>query len=779
MSRPAAAVMAAAVVLAAAAGAASLSPPAIAAPQSARTPAIRLVITADEAVGSGLTVREFRGSEPRTTAFTTRRGVAPNTLVVSFACSPGVYVIETQAFVSTPIVVDGTDACVEPREVALVPAARLQGRVAARERSDAMTGGLRLALQPCGSRANPGTSSVYWAAVNRDRSFTAVVPAGCSEIVAARPGFAPIVLPGATYAFRQVHDLGELGFRAGGTITTDVVQAEHQPAAGVQVWVVRAGGLASFLRDVTKGTSATPVGEARADKNGRAAVAGVPQGVFYIVGKDAGRVGVAGPVDVTPETIVATESLSLLGPGTVTCTVATPDAGWLVEGTGLAVMAAPVVDGLSLATAGLRVPVAREEPTSVRVPFGGRWRFQLLTSMGGGASELVDEQETDVRENQEAALVFHAVRTAFDGRALVGSRPVAGALTLTSIETSRRHSTTADKEGRFRVWLPTAGRYTAELRVLQQGLWLRGAVTDFEVGRAATVRFPGLRVDGNVVLPDGSPVAGAVVNAVAAPDADAPAAPGLARATSDSAGAFSLDTLSVGSWQLTATSGTRASEAWILALEDNIASAPIRLVLEDKTRLTGRVIDEAGRPVPTARGRWVAEPAAPGEMPEATGFQADAEGNFTITLTRGGSANAQVLVIAPGYPITVLRLSSVGGKPVTLTVPSGGGYCRLVFARPGDPSTGALPADIGNYALFNELGAVLPVREAMEVGAATVASMGDRSAVEFLSLPAGAWRVARFANPLAGLGYLAGAGGMPVVHEFILTAGGRAVVDLR
>lgn len=316
--------------------------------------------------------------------------------------------------------------------------------------------------------------------------------------------------------------------------------------------------------------------------------------MFYIVGKDAGRVGVAGPVDVTPEAIVATESLSLLGPGTVSCTVAALDAGWLVEGTGLTLMAAPVVDGLSFATTGLRVPVAREEPTSVRVPFGGRWRFQLLTNIGGGASELVDEQEPEVRENQDTALVFHAVRTAFDGRVLVGSRPIAGALTFTSIETSRRHTTTADKEGRFRVWLPAAGRYTAELRVLQQGLWLRGAVTDFEVGSAATVRFRGLRVDGTVVLPDGSPVAGAVVNAVAAPDADAPAVPGLARATSDSAGAFSLDTLRVGSWQLTATSGTRASEPRILALEDNIASAAIRLVLEDKTRLTGRDLAGAG-----------------------------------------------------------------------------------------------------------------------------------------------------------------------------------------
>lgn len=199
---------------------------------------------------------------------------------------------------------------------------------------------------------------------------------------------------------------------------------------------------------------------------------------------------------------------------------------------------------------------------------------------------------------------------------------------------------------------------------------------------SASSRAPAPSAGVRLTLSAGLVLTGETVTEAGAPVAARVSAWGLAshdsrQATADTAGSFRLKGLVEGKYQLTATSpdGSTTEEVFVSGRKQN----PVRLVLQAFTRITGRVIDTGGNPVPLVR---IAAWSATGASGHATSTE---DGTFELLKLRAGEY--EVSIIGPEYESPGVRKVRAGTTGLEFVLkPKASARGRVVDTR-GVPLT--------------------------------------------------------------------------------------------
>jgi protocatechuate 3,4-dioxygenase beta subunit len=243
----------------------------------------------------------------------------------------------------------------------------------------------------------------------------------------------------------------------------------------------------------------------------------------------------------------------------------------------------------------------------------------------------------------------------------------------------------SDAQGRFTIERLTAGRYDLEAKaagfapVTVPGITVEGTAR-FDAG---TVILPeGVTLEGVVVDPQDRPIEGAWVSIMTATMRRGGSEEGV---ESGADGRFSVTGLRPGTFMLSAS-----REGYVRNRMTGVkvpSEEPVRVVLEPGVKLSGRVVDEAGRAVAEARVMVFEEGRGPGRMMPGrlTGSaSSDAEGHFTVENQKPGQmtvkAQARGFITAessvevpPGRDVEGVRLVMRTGATIVgrITGPDG------------------------------------------------------------------------------------------------------------
>ncbi len=263
---------------------------------------------------------------------------------------------------------------------------------------------------------------------------------------------------------------------------------------------------------------------------------------------------------------------------------------------------------------------------------------------------------------------------------------------------------------------------------------------------AHVILEPAARVDGRVLSPDGSPIAGAKVRASLDGSGRswlstaAPCQPSdFAERTTDAHGGFSVEDLSPGAVSLWVMAEGHPKE--VLNVEAGASSAPgvstspLTVTLRPGAVLAGRILDPAGRPV---SGAAISDDSNIHGHPRAL---SGPDGTYRLAGVAAGARSigvshpdhehmSKTLRIAPGenrfdaklariprYPIRG-RVLSPDGQPVAgARVVSNG---KVAAATAADGSFVLLVDDGGSYSLHSQAGSHGPAEKSVHVSGAPV-----------------------------------------------------------
>jgi hypothetical protein len=701
-------------------------------------------------------------------------------LAVRVACAPGDFVVQTTSLVSLPFRLD-PDWCGRTRNVTLVPAATVRGRVvppvdSAQPAADSTASSGRAAslvslpLRECAEEGAGRETGQLRVPVAADGRFSTVIPAGCVHVGLRLPPFSPI--PPASLVLKpgETRDLGDVVLQRGATVGIGA-RYRGAPAPGVTVFVVPVDDYIDALDRLVSTRTQPGSLSGTTDRRGRVTFVGVQAASVRLIATAQDRIGLSGPITLEAGEETDVEDLELTGAATVTFTVV-GDSSWIQDR--LRVVGVAPSDGSDGAA---RSPVSigyltGTTSTAYSLLLPGRWTFELW------AGEVrIDRQAVDVVPETTMTIQLSAERRRFRGRVFVGDEPVAGSLTLTTGdagEVAARLDTGAD--GRFTAALPEPGRYTASFSRTEDGIQDTRAPVEFALDREAVIRFPPTRLEGTVVFADGRPAAGAVVElerSAESTDDEPPAAVKRLRSvTADRSGGFVVRSLEPGEYELTARLGGRKSDVQAVSTGD-VDVPSVRLVLPDDDGLTLRLFDTRGESLPLVSG-WVLAPATQqGRPPQVVPFQSDAEGTARIGVSRVPGNAVHVVITEPGRPITAFRAAPGDEGDLTLVVPPAGGQLRLSWPRV------AAGADVGSLVLVGDGGAMVPLGLLVEIGLAGETSAKDATTVLIRALAPGDWHLGMFADSRAMLLALTAGAAPSSLRSFSVSPGAVVAVDLR
>jgi len=326
------------------------------------------------------------------------------------------------------------------------------------------------------------------------------------------------------------------------------------------------------------------------------------------------------------------------------------------------------------------------------VPAGG-YRYAVIDQER--ESWLKGEIEID-RETERVWLEVPVVLV--DGRVTRDDEPFEGPLWFRSRYAERTFRFDADDRGLFAGYLPNEGLW--KIQVLLDSRAERQEIVPVYVERApgasravVEIEIPDLTLAGEVVDEDGQPVAEARVEAtlfVVEPDREAEKEPRLTplfyTTETDEDGAFELNGLSEGTINLAARHREKTSDQVLEKLAEGSIAPHRRLILRERLRVAGEVVDPEGQGVPNAQLLITPEPE-PLRVIRPISRVTAADGSFEAKVPAGGSW-LHLLVMAPTYAMRGFRVPTPNeGEPLFVPLEREGG--TLVLEMPGYSKGGA------------------------------------------------------------------------------------------
>jgi len=500
------------------------------------------------------------------------------------------------------------------------------------------------------------------------------------ELRLTRTGFAPATAEVAPLEpGRPVSEL-RVVLRKGRTGFGRIVNQSEQPVAGAQV-VIRpapSGDMRMRMMRFQAGEAATY--EAAADASGRFEVRDLPPGTYELTARGAGYAPITVPGLALPPGAGSTDL------GTVVLVPGVPVEGYVVDPGGNPVPGAEVYATETAADPMSRILQSQEEPRTVLTGQDGFFRIEdrragESVTLGASRTGYAPAAATGVQvpPEQPVRLVLQP-SAAVEGRAVdPDGKPVAGVRIVVHpadpmamgggtrlFTTARIRQTVSDETGFFRAEDVIPG--TIELQAMATG-FQDTEIKNLEVRAGQELKgvevvlAPGAVIEGRVLSPSGQPVIGAEVSV-----AESNQSFSLRRATSDGDGHYRMEGVAPGTRTIQAEhKGYRRS---VRELEVRAGENSLDLRLEGGVEVSGRVLEEGGTPLASARVQ-LREGWSSWNQPSAT---SGADGSFTLTGVADGTY--RLLAEKEGYArsregqeLTVAG-SSVGGIEIKLT--SGG-----------------------------------------------------------------------------------------------------------
>ncbi|HET9227505.1 MAG TPA: carboxypeptidase regulatory-like domain-containing protein, partial [Thermoanaerobaculia bacterium] len=498
------------------------------------------------------------------------------------------------------------------------------------------------------------------------------------DVRLSKAGFAPASSEIPPLSGRGTSDL-RVVLRKGRLAFGRVVDRSERPIVGSRVELRQAptGDMRTWLRRMRTGGDDRKY-EAVADATGRFEVRDLPAGTFELTARGSGFAPLTVPGLAIPEAGGGGIDLGtvVLGPGVEI-------EGYVVDPNG------QPVEGVEIRVAETEAdPMARyfsqgeeDEPAAVsaqdgffRVPDRSAGEIVDLDASRPGYAPAVAAgvqvpAEPPVRLVLRPSAAVEGRTVDPDGKPVAGARvnifpsdPMAVGGTRV-FGASRARQAVSDDTGFFRVEDVIPGSF--ELLAMAAG-YQRSELKNLEVRPGQDLRgtevvlMPGAVVEGRVLSPSGQPLPGAEVGIVD-PTVDF----FFGNATTDGDGRYRLEGIAPGTHSVQAEheSYRRA----VKELEVRLGENTLDLRLEGGAEISGRVVDEGGVPIPSARVSLREGPRSwsqPGAVSGADGsFRLDgvADGTYRVQAEKEGFARTR-----EGVEVTVAG-SSVSGVEIKLS----------------------------------------------------------------------------------------------------------------
>ncbi len=202
-------------------------------------------------------------------------------------------------------------------------------------------------------------------------------------------------------------------------------------------------------------------------------------------------------------------------------------------------------------------------------------------------------------------------------------------------------SVRTNAQGHFEAQGLPYGNLSVEVKAANFGTWSKGVqvypMLDDARVEVEALLTPALVFKGRILNQSGNPEPGAVLYLKSDSGIKT-------KETANEEGAFRIENLSPGEWQVHVQDYSRGGQAWeVLHLE---ASQTKDLILTHAHTVAGKIVDEAGNPVAKAKvGHWIGTPGGQGGIRMV--MRSDAEGNFLFFV---GPETAEPVTMAVFYP---------------------------------------------------------------------------------------------------------------------------------
>ena len=577
------------------------------------------------------------------------------------------YVLQNASLVGTTL--PGFE-CSAPIRIRLHPRATMRVQLASPRGSEVPSAAV-LRVEDCGTPPARLLASIPFPAGTRRAEIS--LPAGCVQPKILAEGFAPLALRSGVLTAGTTRDFGSQNLRPGAALLVRVVSSDDlQPVPGASVTLLTPDTVEAMARAAMEAEGLRADGKTGAD--GWVRLYGVAPGIVVLALRSPdGRVPqFSPPYEARAGAELVVDRVLLDTPASLHVTLDVPED----------VRTAMTIDSIAVTSSGAAWPrtVAlttqldeRHEARFDELP-PGRWSVRVSGRFGGARPTELAPSDVTVEPGSDAAVSIAIADRLYRGVITLGGNPRAGTFYLRPPKGSARRIATgeSDIDGEFQVALETAGEYRIEFHTADGNIITPARMFEFtDPDEAVRLELPSETIAGRVVDENGQPVAGAFVEARQRNDpAAGPPVRVTARASSD--GAFELQGVSPGAWQLHAERQSRRTPELQVQVTPQTNIHGVTLAFGADVEVTGRVIDHRGAPVPATHVQLV--------------LPANGEGaqRLSSTTTRSGEFRMSVPAAVAQEPATFWFIT-----PEQIV-----GSARRTLARPVDLHASGLTGEI-------------------------------------------------------------------------------------
>ena len=660
-------------------------------------------------------------------------------------CVPGEYVLEVDRLLSAPIAVNDR-ICPRPIPVEWFGRATIVGTATASRGERPRV--LAVDVKTCRTADRPALSlGTYPAVVRADGRWESGVPADCIDAAVLADGFRAVPLKRIGVTIGQRLSVGALVLRPQRLIDVVVNRPDGTPVPHAQV-IASADLRSPMLKRFLQGSPVAndlPVVMTRA--NGKARLQDIDEPYLYVLARTDEGLGVAGPIDTHGR---SARSVQIVLRPKVSVEVALPTehARWPTERLPLRVVATPWLASQWVSPASIEVSLALHTSVQVALPAAGMWRFEIRAE-GSGSLEPLAKKNVDLTDGRSRTIdvdfdgdVHHGVVTSDSGR-LDGTL----AFALNGKEGGSPFAARVSK-GSFVTVFPVPGVYNAVFTSDDESIVASQTLITVPKGNSElTVVLSRFRITGAVRLSNGGPAEGAVATLTMLSEPE-PASERIveARVRTDARGRFAFIAVTPGTYELVVTrQGLRSTPRQIRVGPSERESPDVPVTLEGVAQLfRGRVLDSGtGFPLPGMYGMAVLQANGNTQQPQVIEFMSDMQGFFRVPIERLPDDWVNVVVAAPGFPVSLWRIRSreILRQPVKLPSESAGARCVVVLPTVVADDDQGLLRMAGRYRLTNATGASVSIGQLLRLEAAEAFPSPESTIVTTRSLAYGTWRL--------------------------------------